>query len=182
MTAEEITAVATVVLAVATLGMAVPTIVIAVAAWKQLPLIAGQVRALADQIKLSREAERNAERRQREWETVRACERYDVDPVLEAISSRLWDASDGGTNYAKEGVNQRDLICLLNYFDSLAIGIVQGLYIDAIVKDHLGLVIPKCVEQFILAGLVDSDGYENLMQVYENWRPAPPPPVAYRRD
>ena len=44
--------------------------VVAYAAWIQLPMISKQVKALAEQIELSRVAEANAERRMREWETL----------------------------------------------------------------------------------------------------------------
>jgi len=171
MSAEWVTAIATALL------FAV-TAILAFAAWKQLPMIAGQVRALAEQIRLSREAEANAERRQREWETVRACERYDVDPVLEAVTSRIHASSNKGTDYST--VEKRDLICLLNYFDGLAVGIEQGLYIEGIVRDHLGLIIDKLVQRFLIANLVEKQGYDNLLRLYDRWHPKPAtPPTAY---
>ena len=43
-----------------------------IVAWIQLPLVSRQVTSLAEQIRLSRDAEINAERRTREWETLKA--------------------------------------------------------------------------------------------------------------
>jgi hypothetical protein len=71
---------------------AIGTIVLAIAAWVQLPLIAKQMWSLAEQLRLSREAERNAERRVQEWETLKACQHYDFDPVLDGATQRIWEA------------------------------------------------------------------------------------------
>jgi hypothetical protein len=167
--------------AVAEATTAVFTLALVVAAFWQLPMIASQVRQLAAQIRLTREADENTERRQREWATVAACERYDVDPVLEEVTSRIWDASGGGTNYRDPKVQKRDLVCLLNYMDSLAIGIRQDLYIEGIVKAHMKLVLSKAVREFILSGLVPREGYDNLLRLHEQWNPPEDAAPAYRR-
>lgn len=141
---------------------AAATVVVAVAAWIQLPLISRQVRELSEQIRLSREAEQNAERRLREWETLKACQRYDYDPVLEAAPRRVARASVGGTDYRNPGIEKRDIVTLLNYLDGLAIGIEQGLYLENIVKDHLSVVFDHAVTRgcYVLlrrSGLMESD-------------------------
>ena len=158
---------------------ALATGVLAIAAWIQLPLISQQVKALAEQIRLSREAEQNAERRQREWETLKACQRYDFDPVLENATARIWGASRNGTNYRNDGVDKRDLICVLNYLDGLATGIEQGLYIEELVKDHLDTVFDHAVVNFIHSGLVDRKGLMKLCAVHERWF-RPSQPTGYR--
>jgi hypothetical protein len=167
---------------IATSVLALATIAIAIAAWRQLPFLVAQLGALAQQVQASREVEQAAAQRQREWETIAACGRYDIDPVIETISKRLWDASRAGVDYSK--VDPRDCICILNYFDSLAIGIRQNLYIEEIVKDHNGLVISKAVELFIKGELVPAEGYRHLMALYDKWNPPPPhdnPEPAYKR-
>jgi hypothetical protein len=82
---------------VADIATAPATCVLALLAWIQLPLIAKQVKGLSEQIRLSREAEEHADRRTREWETLKACERYNFDPVIEAATKRLWVASNGAS-------------------------------------------------------------------------------------
>ena len=111
----------------------------------------------------------NAERRTREWETLRACERYDFDPILDGAMERIWAASDEGKNYNNEGVTKRDMICVLNYLDGLATGIQQNLYIDSIIKDHMSLVIDTHVRKFLVAGLVEKEGFETLLAVHARW-------------
>jgi hypothetical protein len=155
--------------AIAAWVTAVATVVLAIAAAIQLPLIVRQVRALAEQMKLSREAERNAERRVREWETLKACQRYDFDPVLNDATRRIWIASRCGTDYRHEDVDRRDIILLLNYLDGIAIGIEQGLYIESMVQDHLSQMFDRAVRCFIEAGIVEGTALTNLLAVHARW-------------
>jgi hypothetical protein len=148
---------------------AVATVLIALAALKQLPLIAHQVSSLTEQIRQSRDAELNAERRLREWETLKACDRYDVDPILDAAMLRIYNGSQKGVNYRSPEVEKRDVICVLNYLDSLATGVHQNLYIEEIIKDHMSLVIRKHVRDLLEAGIVEKEGYHNLLRLYERW-------------
>ncbi len=155
---------------------AIATLALAVAAWVQLPIVARQLSALSEQIKLTREAEANAARRLREWETLKACQIYDSDPTLDEATKRIWIASCKGTNYASASVDTRDMICLLNYLDGLSIGIEQELYIEKVVKDHLGPVFNHAVTDFVESGLVNKDGLESLMRVHAKWFRVPHKP------
>jgi hypothetical protein len=148
---------------------AIATVVLAIAAAIQLPLIARQVRALAEQMKLSRDSEANAERRMREWETLRTCQRYDFDPVLNDATRRIWIASRSGSDYRHADVDRRDIILLLNYLDGMAIGIEQGLYIDSMVQDHLGPMFDRAVRCFVESGIVDGTTLANLLAVHAGW-------------
>lgn len=152
---------------------AISTVVLAIAAWVQLPLIARQMRSLAEQLRLSRDAERNAERRLREWETLKACQQYDFDSVLDGATQRIWEASEQGRNYRSSAINPRDMICVLNYFDGLAVGIEQNLYIEEVVRDHLGTVVNHAVINFIRSGMIRPDGLETLLAVHGRWFPQP---------
>ena len=148
---------------------ALATVGLTVAAWVQLPLISRQVRDLSEQIRLSREAEANAERRVREWETLKACERYDSDPILDAATLRIWVASGQGTDYRAPGIDKRDVICLINYLDGLATGIAQNLYIEAVIKDHMSDVFRHAVENFVHTKLIDSSGIDQVLKLYDRW-------------
>jgi hypothetical protein len=148
---------------------ALATCAVAVIAWRQLPLIARQVEALAEQIRVSRVANEDAERRAREWETLKACQLYDVDPVIDGATLRIWEASCQGTNYLRPEVQRRDIICLLNYLDGLATGIEQKLFIEAIIRDHLGAVFDHAVRSFIDTSIVDRSDLDNLLAVHARW-------------
>jgi hypothetical protein len=154
---------------IAGIATALATVVLAIAAWLQLPMIARQVRGLSEQIRLSREAEQHAERRTREWETLKACERYNTDPVLEKATMRLWYASNGTTDYKLPGVQQRDIHILLNYLDGIAVGVGQGLYIETLVKDHLGPVFDHAVVEIVEKTLKDRVGIEAMSALHAQW-------------
>lgn len=138
------------IIAFATIATVIATIATALAAWRQL----SQVKAA---------------RWQKIWATVAAVERYDTDPVIDAYCQRLWDASDDGTNYKKPEINKRDIIGLLNFFNGIATGCKQGVYVESIVKDNLQLPIKKAVEKFIRGGIIDEEGYGPLLELYEDW-------------
>ncbi len=73
---------------------------------------------------------------QQKWSTLQACDRYDLDPVLATVIQRIksWEKGKGDQEkYDPEA----DAIVLLNYFDAIAIGILQGFYSRPIVNDHL---------------------------------------------
>ena len=156
---------------------AAATLALAVAAWVEFPLISKQVRGLAEQIEASREADKNADRRTREWNTLAACQRYDFDPVIEAATARIWEASNKGTDY-RSNVERRDIVVLLNYLDGLAIGIDQDLYIDQIVKDHLAPMFEHATVCLLDTQIVSITGFERVKQTHLRWTAA----AAYRSE
>ncbi|MDE2134834.1 MAG: hypothetical protein KGJ49_09565 [Alphaproteobacteria bacterium] len=170
--AEEITALGTLILAVATAGLVV-------VAWRQLPILNGQLAMLANQIEESRKATQAADQRTREIETLHACRRDESEPVLVEAERRIWDASDGGKNYRTGKVNQHDLIIVLNHMDGIAIGVIQGLYLEAMVKDHMGLMYKKVVEEIFPSKVIDTDGYEAILELYGRLYPNPRAKVEY---
>jgi hypothetical protein len=104
--------------------------------------------------------------RTREWETIKACERYNFDPVIEAATQLLWNASDGCTDYKRSGVDKRDLIIVVNYLEGVAIGVRQELYIKAVVKDYISDLFDHAVTKYIESGLIDSSGLDAMMALH----------------
>jgi hypothetical protein len=126
---------------------AIGTVGLALAALFPFPFLLLQIRKLSEQIRLSREVEERAAIRTSEWETLKVCQRYDFDPVIDAACQRIAASSHNGTKYS--AVERRDMIAILNYFDGIAIGVQQGLYIEAIVKDQLGPVLDTHVRDWM---------------------------------
>jgi hypothetical protein len=191
-TADQVTALGTAAVAGATILLVAVTAVLAIAACYQLPLLRKQLKALSDQLAETREADAAqatrhkeaidaAERRLLETRTMDACHKVDTDPVLTACSKRIWEASDGGTNYKTGRVDEHDLILVLNYIDGLAIGILQEVYAAEIVKDHTGLMFRKAVECIFPSGVITPDGYEALIEVHKRFYPETAVATAYRR-
>lgn len=108
--------------------------------------------------------------------TLTACDRYDTDPVLNGSLRRLAAARRASeAKFEAEGIVYRsDIATLLNYLDSLAVGIMQGLYIEEIVRDHNGPIIRHHVAQFLVDGKpkvfgLNPDNYRPLRDLYEKW-------------
>lgn len=114
---EWITAIGTVVLAIVTLALAMVGI--------------SQIRVVA--------------RQQRKWTTLQACDRYDSDPIINAAHDVLWKHINVGAQSSVELTHAA--LRLLNYFDAIAIGIDQGLYIDELAHDHIGNIVRLRLEE-----------------------------------
>jgi hypothetical protein len=73
--------------------------------------------------------------------TLRVCERYDTDPILDRALRRLaigWRTGD----IQRDPEKYRPFVTtVLNYLDTLAIGIAQGLYIEELARDHLAEIV-----------------------------------------
>jgi hypothetical protein len=118
--------------AIGTLSLAVATLaLIAVGVW--------QIRSVRDEAKRSR--------------TLMACERYDLDPVLDRSCRRLVQAKDSGDLEKYPRVFRADIWSILNYLESLAIGIERDLYLEPIVKDYMSDILAGYIEEYITGGL-----------------------------
>jgi hypothetical protein len=180
-TPEQLTALASVALFFATALLAVVTAFIAVAATKQLPLLARQLAALNQQLTISQAAATAADARHKETETLRVCFLFELNPVLNEKLSRLSIASKEGTEYSnKAAFRMDDILSVLNFLDGVATGVLEEFYHPDIVKDHLGPDIDKMVRFYIKGGVhIGEDGYEKLLQLHERFFPQP---GVYRRN
>jgi hypothetical protein len=111
--------------------------------------------------------------RQLEAETQRVCGLYDNDPVLNRVCRRIWDGSSNGTSYPGS-IKKHDVIILTNYLDGIAIGILQDIYNEAMVKDNLKQTFYK-VHDIILPSVFPEknereDGYEAFHKVVDRWQ------------
>jgi hypothetical protein len=111
--------------------------------------------------------------------TLEACNRYDTDPILDAVTRRLATANDDGTLKTDPSKYRIDLYTLFNYFESISIGVNRGLYDASIVRDHLETIIKGYVDHYIMSGVTgwkipDREGpdeyFFNLMALYRRWQ------------
>lgn len=113
---------------------------------------------------------------QRRWSTLQACDRYDSDPIIveqQRLLRRVLKNDRGvGDTDVRFALNT-----LLNYFDAIAIGIDQKLYLDEIANMHLGQIIKNWFDRLAQTRnmtikneltTIKSD-YKKLCQMYENW-------------
>lgn len=135
-----------------TAWLALATTVLAAVAWCQIV-------ALRDQTK--------------GWKTLEVCEKYDLDPVLTKCIQKL-DA--GGEAVRKEPTAYRlETVTVLNYLDSIAIGIKQNLYVEDIARDQLEPMLIEHVTKHITgadAGVfgIDRTDYATLVELCEKWK------------
>jgi len=163
-TAQQITAAAGIATALATIAL----VIVAQRELSQIP----------EQIRIQDE-------RQRKWATVEACDAYVTDPVIYQASKNLWVASQNGTDYSdKDAIDAHDVATLLNYLESLATGVEQGVYVEEIVRDHFEGIMTKAVLVFIQGKSSEnwraSDPYfpeeavPGLMTLYMRWQTPKP--------
>ena len=145
-----------------TVGLVVATVALAVVAYAQL----------------------RAERERRlESETLQSCTRFDIDPILYQANRRIWDAARNGPDRSKVDytkADEHDVITVANYLDGIAIGVLQGLYSDEIVRDHLGPSMGRYINTIIPAVFGNKDDYDAMVDVCSAWN-AGKAVVAYGR-
>ena len=114
--------------------------------------------------------------------TLDACQRYEKDPELRSAMRNIRQATSQGSDYTLlSAENSFDAFTILNYLDALACGILQGVYIEALVKDHMRDTIEKAVKALIKGesgpgwkaekGMVEPSRVSSLLTVYEKWFP-----------
>jgi hypothetical protein len=146
--------------AVAAFVTASMTVVIAIVGLRQLRKITEQTRIAGEN--------------QKKWASIAACERYDSDPVIEEATKFIWQNRNGPNDYSNISEYKREVIVLLNYLDSLAIGIGQKMYFEDIIRDHMEPIIKHAVENFVLPGHFPRKDLQSLIRLYERWEERPP--------
>lgn len=126
---------------------------------------------------------------EKKWATVRACERLDTDSTFDGFNQRIFDKStskgDGVIDYTFANMKplEADIKGLLNCFDALAIGVLENVYREDIIKDHYETTIKCAVNAFLLCKnedneddkiiadrpVVKKEDYSSLMKLYEKW-------------
>jgi hypothetical protein len=111
----------------------------------------------------------------RKWETVKACTAYTKDPILFQCAKEV-RARSKGSDYTRATMMpvMQELRAILNYLDSLAVGVAQGVYIEQIVRDNLQLVIEKAVDNFCIEDFKQEfnlEGFSHLLAMRARWKP-----------
>ncbi|MFB7143349.1 DUF4760 domain-containing protein [Agrobacterium deltaense] len=142
--------------AVGTIGLFFATLVLAYVGWYQI----GHLR-----------------KESKKWRTLDACEIYDRDPVIQECLKVLRKYK---VNKDKGLLHTDDIkieaLSVLNYLDGIAIGVNQGLYLESIVKDHLGSIINGHVDAHVLSRdaisvfEVEKEEFKNLISLSERWK------------
>ena len=115
----------------------------------------------------------------RKAQTLDACSAYDLSENIYDALKILWAAKEDGTLESQTSKYRPQINLLLNHLDAIAIGIAQGLYIEALAYDHLNAIVQRHVSTFIDSGLCDKTGlmrssYVHLVDMRDRWLRAKP--------
>jgi hypothetical protein len=117
----------------------------------------------------------SATRRQNaRWKTLDSCNSYHLDTTLRASLGRLRAAWTEGQMAGNEAAHRVDIVTLLNYLDSLAIGVYQGLYVEKLARDHIEAIVNAHVSEYLTDGMpkkigIDSQNYRYLLALHARW-------------
>lgn len=130
----------------------------------------------------------------KEWKTLDVCGEYERNSVIEGaarrISNRLRYLKNNPSNplpddeiKITDNFYYRDAIVILNYLDSVAIGIEQNLYDERLAKAHLEPIVKAHVSHF-LKGVdylgIDRRDFDRVCSLCERWEKSQPTPVPWR--
>lgn len=111
---------------------------------------------------------------QKGWETLKACERYETDAVLDRSLLAIKAARDAQTLQANPYEVRIELTAILNYLDGIAIGVLENFYVEDIVREHLEGIMREHVEEFLNPQISAAAEYSEsdwacLMKLLQKW-------------
>jgi hypothetical protein len=111
--------------------------------------------------------------------TLAACGNYDLNPIIYECTKRLSEAREAGELKTKARELRPQITTVLNYLDSIAIGIDQGLYIETLAWDHLHPIVSRHVKELIDSGVIEDAGlakenFSRLLEMHRTWSRARP--------
>jgi hypothetical protein len=114
----------------------------------------------------------SAKTENRKWKTLDICAEYEFNAEIAAAVARLrkfYALGAKGDDDPEETVNAAKVI--LNYLDGIAIGVVQGLYIEDLAKDHLRSIVRTHIRELFGKGrqVVNEDDFDNLIAMNAKW-------------
>jgi hypothetical protein len=108
------------------------------------------------------------------WRTLEICDRYHLEAHLVEMARRLRTAQDDG-DFKKNPMRYRaDVVTMLNYFDGIAIGIRQGLYLESLARDHLQSIIGTHIDRYLRGDEpkrldIKPQNYSYILKLNDEW-------------
>lgn len=109
--------------------------------------------------------------------TIAACDRYDVDPVLDRCCLALAKGRKDGSLEEHPEDYRIEMFTVLNYLEGIAIGVEQGLYVDVIAKSYMEPIFKGYVDLYVVSGLSkradpkkdEVGSYVQLLKICNKW-------------
>jgi hypothetical protein len=111
--------------------------------------------------------------------TLDICAQYETNTVLHYCLTRIARGRLSGDLEANPKRYRSQLTCVLNYLESIDIGIDQGLYLEEIAYDHLEAVVRGHVQRYVDSGLIqkadmDPQNFRRVVGMRDRWSQARP--------
>ncbi len=113
--------------------------------------------------------------RERQWRTIAACQQYTIDPVLSEAKKKIFAAARApDKKIIDPKLVKPEALFILNYLDSIAIGVRQDAFIKQIVIDNLSGIMNQAVTRYIEGQEGDfgihNDQLKDLIQLVQEFR------------
>lgn len=133
-----------------------------------------QLDGIRTQIQQAREQAESARNAAKIERTLAVCSRYESDLTIERCVRRLRRPFDDLSLFANPGSFKHELVMVLNYLDTIALGIHQNLYDESLARDHIGPIVLDYgrllnLETFSRLGK-NLDDYHCLTRLVQRWR------------
>lgn len=145
------------------------TAIIAYLAIKQLPILIKQL----ENAELARITAAELEKERR---TIEICSRFSTDYALYCVKKSIFEQRkpEDDSGFIEPDKIKRDVKNLMNYLDSIAVGVHQGLYDEDIVFDNLNNIMIDAVDDFIFTEprdlFCDEKNYQHLVILCNNFK------------
>jgi hypothetical protein len=148
--------------AIGTVALTLATVALALVAGYQISAARSEAEAARDEAKRTR--------------TLEIVSRYDHDPVLDRALRRLARARDSKALYSATMLYRTDIVAVMNYFESIAIGLHQEIFIPEMVRDYMEPIFRSHIEEIEKEKLFEKIGadpkdFEHICALNNSWKP-----------
>jgi hypothetical protein len=122
---------------------------------------------------------RSIRREEQRKRTLEICAQYETNLVLHLCVTRVARARDNGNLEVNPTHYRSYMVGILNYLESVEIGIRQGLYHEGIAFDQLEAIVRGHVARYIDSGLIqragsDPQNFRRVVAMRDRWSEARP--------
>lgn len=136
-------------------------------------------------VRTARDEIREVRSEARKNRTIEMVGRYDHDPILDQALRRMARARDTGELYTDPHGHRMDIIAVLNYLETLAVGVSQGIYLEEMVRDHMEEIIRDHLQEAVEHKFLEKigcgrEGFGHIFALSTGWVQKEQPTTRYR--
>jgi len=123
-----------------------------------------------------------SQKESKKWKTLEACSQYESEPIISSAVRlrRFYEnpvAQTAGSGQPPDGGHEPfrlvdDAKLVLNFFDGIAIGVQQNLYIESLARDHMANIVRVHVMEVFERKKfpIDASDYTRLIDMDYKWQ------------